>query len=87
MSQLIYLNLNGHMQKLLSKGSNVHAIDQQVNFWVRLGKACINIQNCQLPLWLAAWSLLVRPKAMHSYLLPLDRMISGMKNTKNPIAL
>jgi hypothetical protein len=47
MSQLIYLNLNGHMQKLLSKESNVHAIDQQVNFWVRLGKACIN--NPELP--------------------------------------
>ncbi|HBK43579.1 MULTISPECIES: hypothetical protein [unclassified Polynucleobacter] len=47
MSQLVHLNLSGHMLALLRKESNIHAIDQQVNFWVRLGKACI--ENPELP--------------------------------------
>ena len=47
MSRIIHLNLSGHMQTLLRKESNVHTINQQVNFWVRLGKACID--NPKLP--------------------------------------
>ncbi|MBU3637246.1 hypothetical protein [Polynucleobacter sp. es-MAR-4] len=47
MSQLIHLNLSGHMLTLLRKEGNQHAIDRQVNFWVRLGKACID--NPELP--------------------------------------
>jgi hypothetical protein len=47
MLRLIHLNLSGHMLTLLRKEGNQHAIDQQVNFWVRLGKAWID--NPELP--------------------------------------
>jgi len=47
MLQLIHLNLTQHMQILLGKESNFHAVDEQINFWARLGKACID--NPELP--------------------------------------
>jgi len=35
------------MQILLGKESNFHVVDEQINFWASLGKACID--NSELP--------------------------------------
>lgn len=75
------------MLTLLRKEGGLHAIDRQVNFWVRLGKGCID--NPELPTTFVA-EYLASPgevKGKGFIPLPLERLINRIKNTKNPIAL
>lgn len=75
------------MQALLDKENKFHAVDRQVNFWARLGKACID--NPELPTTFVADCLESLSEAQSNGFIPFIPRSTDQwrKKTKNLIAL